>query len=303
MRPWHLLPGQAAAIATQVGAGLRSLRPARDHPRNPEALIDQVRPPPEHLIESFLDWSNGSPARYAGVVPPHLFTRWGFPMMVRLMAQTRYPLTRVLNQGCSLRLNRPLPRGEPLIVSGRIVNIDEDTHRARIHMRLVTGTRSAPDALENDLHSVIVLGPRTGRHPPRDTRTRKMEDIGSWSAARGDGLEFALLTGDFNPIHWFAPAGRMTPFGGCILQGFGSFVRSYEALANDCGAPVEDIDVRFTKPVRLPTSDLAVLRSVRPGRDGRQRLELRGGEGVTHLAGSFVQPGQQPSGDRAGIGF
>ncbi len=290
MRPWRLLAARAPAIGTLVGAGIRSLRPARRNPGSFEPLLEETAAPSDRLVTTFLNWSGADPAHYTGVVPPHLFTQWGFSLMVRLMAQTRYPLARILNQGCSLRVNRPLPRGEALQLSARMVHIDEDAHRARLHMRLVTGTRSTPDALENDLYSVIVLGPKSAGGAAGDTAERRMVEIGTWSAGAGDGLDFALLTGDFNPIHWLLPAARLTPFRACILQGFGSFVRSYERITGHFGAPVDDIDVRFTRPVTLPTESLAVLRSARPGRDGRYRVKLESRTG-THLAGSFTRPG------------
>jgi hypothetical protein len=65
------------------------------------------------------------------------------------------------------------------------------------------------------------------------------------------------LTGDFNPIHWCAPLARRSVFRGMVLHGFGSFVRSYEVLAQQ-GVRFDEIDVRFVKPVALPCTALSV---------------------------------------------
>ena len=53
---------------------------------------------------------------------------------------------------------------------------------------------------------------------------------GQWYATQHDGFKFALLTGDFNPIHWISLAGKLSAFKMKVLHGFGMFVRSYEQL-------------------------------------------------------------------------
>ena len=81
------------------------------------------------------------------------------------------------------------------------------------------------------------------------------------------GRDFAALTGDVNPIHWFAPAARAAGFRGCILHGFRTLARTIEALnrrvfAGDPRA-LASIDVRFMRPLVLPAKRRGLRRARR----------------------------------------
>jgi acyl dehydratase len=70
------------------------------------------------------------------------------------------------------------------------------------------------------------------------------------------GLDFAKLTGDFNPVHWVPRWAKAFGFRNVILHGFGTMARAIEALnrglfAGDVTA-LREIDVRFTRPLVLP---------------------------------------------------
>jgi acyl dehydratase len=70
------------------------------------------------------------------------------------------------------------------------------------------------------------------------------------------GLDFAKLTGDMNPIHWFAPYARAAGFRGCILHGFATLARAVEALNRTLPGRdpmrLSSVDVRFSRPLLLP---------------------------------------------------
>jgi hypothetical protein len=69
-----------------------------------------------------------------------------------------------------------------------------------------------------------------------------------------------------------------------VLHGFGSMVRSYEALEP---GSFHELDVRFLRPVPLPCSMLSV--QVAPAEsadaDGWRALRLAGAGDAVHLAG------------------
>ena len=44
------------------------------------------------------------------------------------------------------------------------------------------------------------------------------------------GLDFAKLTGDFNPVHWVPAYARALGFPNTILHGFGTLARAVEGL-------------------------------------------------------------------------
>jgi acyl dehydratase len=64
-------------------------------------------------------------------------------------------------------------------------------------------------------------------------------------------LYYAGASGDFNPIHIDAEAGRMAGLGGTILQGLCTMAWAVEAAVGYAGDPgrIKKIKVRFTRPV------------------------------------------------------
>jgi acyl dehydratase len=77
--------------------------------------------------------------------------------------------------------------------------------------------------------------------------------LSQWTLRRQDGRVFALLTGDFNPVHWSSPYARAMGFKTTILHGFASMARVYAALEAALGPrKLEVLDLRFTRPVTLP---------------------------------------------------
>jgi hypothetical protein len=76
-----------------------------------------------------------------------------------------------------------------------------------------------------------------------------------WDIPDDAGLDFAKLTGDFNPLHWVGPYAKMAGFPNVILHGFSTMARAYEGLkreAVDADESIEVLDVKFTKPLVLP---------------------------------------------------
>jgi hypothetical protein len=109
--------------------------------------LDTSAPLPRDLIDDYVRYLGGDPRAYRGEVPPHLFPQWCVPALARTLANLPYPLLSVVNGGCRLKVNAPLPDGEPLQVRARLFEVDDDGRRARLHQQVHTGTASAPDAI------------------------------------------------------------------------------------------------------------------------------------------------------------
>lgn len=247
-----------AALGRAVIGGLRAKPNGK--PQSPGPWIEMELPPrPEALVRDYVRNVGGDPAWYRGTLPAHLFSEWGFPLAARAMEQLPYPLTKVINAGCSIQMSRPIPANEPLLVRARIESIDEDERRVLVTQRIVTGTNSAPEATTSDLRVFIPLG-KPGKsnggskekpRVPKDAREIAFLKIGADA-----GLDFAKLTGDINPIHWLLPYAKAAGFRACILHGFGTLARAVEAMNRTrfAGDPtrLRSIDVRFTRPLVLP---------------------------------------------------
>lgn len=252
---------------TALGA-LRGPR-AGATPATPGPWIEtEVRPPSPALVRAFVAFSGGDPASYRGVLPPHLFPQWTLAAASRALEGVPYPLAKIVNAGVTLAIRDGVAAGEPLSVRARLDAIDESPTRVVMTTRIETGTKRVPDALVAELRTYVPLArPSNGGH---DGATRPKErsepprvpdgarELALFRLAADAGLEFAKLTGDFNPIHWIAPYARSAGFRGCILHGFGSFALATSAvvrgvLSGDVGR-LRTIEARFTRPLLLPGS-------------------------------------------------
>lgn len=246
-----------AALAQRIEGGTTAppeppTTPGPEHtavvpPRSPELVRDLVR------------WSGGEPRAYRGTLPPYLFPQWTYPVAMRTLEGLSYPLSRVLNAGCRLEIRRPIPADRKLHVRARLDDVDDDGRRAILNQHVVTGPEDDPEAMAIDYQVLVPLGGGGDGKKKKDDKPRVPREARELSRARLSaraGLEFALLTGDFNPIHWLKPAARASGFPHCILHGFGTLARAVEAMNRGlwAGDPFRlgELEVRFTRPLVLP---------------------------------------------------
>jgi hypothetical protein len=247
------------ALARTAIAGIaRRPRAPTPHALPGPWIEHTVAPRDPSLVRDYVRFSGGDPAWYRGVLPPHLFPQWSFPLAARALAALPYPLLRVMNAGCRIEARAPLPANEPLLVRARIEAVDDDGRRALITQRIVTGTASAPDALVADLRAYVPLAKSNGasEKKKRPSVPNDAHEIAFVRFGADAGLDFAKLTGDVNPIHWLAPYARASGFRSVILHGFATLARAIESLdrarfAGDT-TRLAEIDARFVRPLVLP---------------------------------------------------
>ena len=251
-------PVIAALARTAAAAALQRRNGHSTTPAAPGPWIEAELPPrPEGLVRDYIRHVGGDASAYRGVVPAHLFPQWAFPLVARTLEGISYPIAKVMNAGCRLEINAPLPAGEPLQVRVRLESVDDDGKRAILVQRVITGTRSAPEALACDMRAFVPLARKEpGAKKAAATLPTDLKEIAFLKIGRDAGLDFAKLTGDFNPVHWVAPYARASGFKSCILHGFSTLARALEALnrrvfAGDAGR-LRTVDVRFTGPLVLP---------------------------------------------------
>jgi acyl dehydratase len=233
-----------------------------------------LQPRAPDLVRDYVRHVGGDPGSYRNTIPPHLFPQWGFPLAAKTLRGLPYPMARVLNGGCRLEINSPLPLGEPLDVSARLVDIDDNGRRAVLKSRIVTGTRGDPEALVGLMYAIVPLGggkgngaaggasnPAESARPAKKERARVPQDareLGYWKLPANAGLAFAMLTGDFNPVHWVPPYARASGFRSTILHGFSTMARAIEGLNRGLFAGdttrLRSFDCKFTRPLLLPNT-------------------------------------------------
>lgn len=252
------------ALGTAAISTLRSSigETNRSQPPCPTNWIErEVSAPPAALVREFVLDAGGDPSSYRHELPFHLFPQWGLALASQAVGEAAYPMARVMNAGCAVEVHHPLPAGEPLLVKARLESIDDDGSRAILTQRVVTGTRSAPEAIVANIQAFVPLVAKTtgkkGGSPAPLVPTNARE-IAFMRVKPGAGLDFAILTGDFNPVHWVRPYARAAGFRGTILHGFATFSRTVEALHRRLFSgdvhTLSKIDVRFTRPLLLPAS-------------------------------------------------
>jgi acyl dehydratase len=171
-----------------------------------------------------------------------------------------------MNGGCRLEAHEPLPVDEELQVRAQLVDVDDNGSRAVLQQKVVTSTPSVEEGIVGHLFVVIPLGgssensDKTELEPSekdpqqRDRVPAEAREVDRWSIPDDAGLDFAKLTGDFNPLHWLSPYAKLSGFDNVILHGFSTMARTYETLKNEAfeESDLDVLDVKFTKPLVLP---------------------------------------------------
>lgn len=249
--------GEAALSALKQRFGVAKTSGAAPSLPGPEVRASFPPRSPE-LIRDYVRHVGGDPGAYKKRVPPHLFPQWGFALTGKTLEGLSYPMLKAMNGGCKLVMNAPLPSDEPLEVSARLESVDDDGKRAILEQRIVTSTRSAPEAVVAHLYIFIPLGKpeRVGAKKDRPRVPEDAKELAFWKLRADAGLDFAKLTGDFNPVHWVPAYARAFGFKNTILHGFGTMARAIEGLnrglfAGDVDA-LSEVHVRFTRPLVLP---------------------------------------------------
>lgn len=291
--------GRAAitAFRQQLDARLGRAAPSGMPPIPSQEIRETIPPRPVDLIRDYVRNVGGDAGAYKGIVPPHLFPQWGFPLTARTLEGLPYPLVRVLNGGCRLQMNAPLPSDQPLEVRARLEDVDDNGRRAVIHQRIVTGTIEVPEAVVADLYAIVPLGDPKAKNgnghgpsgPPKRETVRvpeHAEELQRWRIGAQAGLDFAKLTGDFNPVHWVRPYARAFGFRSTILHGFATMARAIEGLQRTMFSgsvhALKVVDVKFTKPLVLPAKVGLYV-------DGDQLFVGDAPGGPAYLAGTFTR--------------
>ena len=226
-------------------------------------IVRELPPRSRSLVKAYVEHVGGDPAAYQDTLPPHLFPQWTFPVAAATLEGLPYPLLKVVNGGCRLEMNRPLPNDEPLRVRARLEEVVIKGSRAVLHQKIITDTPGAKDALVAHLYALVPSGEKrasSGSEKSSRAANRVPEDareIAVWKLPADAGLDFAKLTGDFNPIHWVAPYARASGFKSTILHGFATLARAVEGLNREVcteGKRLHTVDVKFTKPLVLPAT-------------------------------------------------
>ncbi|ASK79733.1 hypothetical protein CF386_11870 [Paraphotobacterium marinum] len=221
-------------------------------------LKKEVRTPSKSLIFHYSNWVSASQNKYKDRIPPHLFCQYALPICIRQIAQTSYNLKTIINQGCKLTVYQDIPCQTKLLLKVKIVEIEQTSKHALIHQVIYVHTKSRKLALKVDIYSKFLLS-RSRSITRNPTKLDDFDTICQWDISEQDGLNFAFLTGDFNPLHWLDPVAKKSIFKGKVLHGFGVFAKIYEQIELFNKTQIKSVDVKFVRPAKIPSQDLQLL--------------------------------------------
>jgi len=238
------------------------------------------------LLDQYVAWTGAPANRYRTEMPAHFCSHWAMPMLAKLGSLAPYNLLSLLNQGLRMQIHTPLNRGESIALRGSLMDVTDDGDKVRIHTRVQASNPKGELAVVIDSYSTVPRAKPAGKSKPAKRDEFEFNTAGHWNAEEEDGLAFAMLTGDFNPIHTIKAVGKRTRFKSCILHGFGQLARTWEVLHN-AGHTVADLDVRWIKPLPLPHAGMQVQTSTTPDSEGYTQLRLASADGILHMVGRF----------------
>jgi len=256
----HVLSQRRVIGALARAVVLGAVRKSRGAPKLPGPEIRITVPAPsDALVSDFVRLVGGDPSSYKRSLPPHLFPHWAFPAILRALEAVPYPAPRIVNGGCTLRAETPIPWGEALTVTARLSDIDDNGRRVIIRVDVKTGTPSAPDALSAEFRALVPLGKGEKGGKGSSDKPRipgNAREIARFDLPKRSGLDFAKATGDFNPIHWAPRYAKAMGFRSVILHGFGSMAFTFEGLTRGLFAGnvarLRTLDANFVRPLVLP---------------------------------------------------
>lgn len=275
-----------------ASGGLRSVLPLPKKTTLDTTPLDlTMKAPSPALLAAYDDWSGMDTTRFGDSLAPHFAAaRMAMGTISRLTARAPYPLLSVLNQGATLRINTPLPRTGPFQLHGELLDASDDGYRARIHSRISIGPKADPQAMIIDSYAAVMIKSRPKGDKPPAPAERDFATIGQWQAGAKEGVTFFKLTGDFNPIHTLPVMAKRTQFKGCIMHGYGCFAQVFETIRHQ-GHDIAEIDVRFIRPLPLPSPLLSIQMTQTKDDKGRYGVRLIDDAGNTYQAGDVLLRG------------
>jgi len=216
-----------------------------------------------------------------------------FPLQLVLLSAPDSPfsLAGMVHVTNSMTLMRPVSVGERLTLSSSYGPPRE--HRRGVLIDMVGEAHVGGELVWRGVSAYLVRGETLPGMLPDDQPdgVRLPSDVeidadAVWRLPANLGRRYASVSGDINPIHTSALGGKAFGFPRAIIQGMWTHARVLAALEPRLPDTYR-MDVRFTKPVLLPSSVRFGAR--RDGDHWTAVVRPRSGE-KTHLVARVTQP-------------
>ena len=224
---------------------------------------------------------------YLPPVYPHVLA---FALQMQLLTDKRFPfpLLGLVHLENRIRVLRPLGGLGPFQVSVQVADLQ--AHEKGATFSLITRLQDQLGLLwEGDSRILCRALRLDGQAAPHtEPAALPVVPLDDWAAPADTGRRYARVAGDYNPIHLSAVSARLFGFPRAIAHGLWNKARSLAALQAHLPPAGYEVQVRFQKPVLLPTH--VALHASEPGTSGQFRL--LGEQDTPHMTGSWQTLGQ-----------
>lgn len=219
---------------------------------------------------------------YLPPVYPHILA---FPLQMQLLTDRRFPfpLLGLVHLENRIRVLRPLGGLGPFQVS--VQATDLQPHDKGATFSVITRLEDQLGLLWQGDNRILCRALRLDGQPqPRaEQEPLPLAPLTDWAAPADTGRRYARVAGDYNPIHLHALTARLFGFPRAIAHGLWNKARSLGALQAHLPQAGYEVQVRFQKPVLLPTH--LALQASEPAASGQFRLI--GEDDTPHMVGSW----------------
>ena len=213
---------------------------------------------------------------------PHILA-FGLQMQLLTDNSFPFPLLGLIHLSNRIRIHRLLGGVSELSIGVHTQNLKP--HPKGATFDVITTVEDALGLLweaESRMlcRGVKLEGETTEHAQPNPTQ---VSEVTRWKAPADIGRRYARVSGDYNPIHLSALSAKLFGFPQAIAHGLWNKAHTLAALSEHLPAANIEIDVAFSKPVRLP-SEVTLLASA-AGSSGE--LLLKGTGDIEHIVGQW----------------
>jgi hypothetical protein len=220
---------------------------------------------------------------------PHILAA-GVHMGMLLHRDFPIRMVGVVHTANEIELFKPLPADARLALDCRLES--GRTKPRGDEFRLVTEALWNNELAWRETVSFLAPAPARNRRPPA-AAPELPALVGEWDVPADTGRRYAWVSGDWNPIHLAALTARPFGFPSAIAHGMWMVARCLGRLMDGAVEPGARLEVRFLKPLLLPSH--VRLHAGPPSETGdREFLLVSSSDGMPHLKGTW-NPGAAPA--------
>jgi len=209
-------------------------------------------------VDDLIAYSHVCRFPVADTLPPTYLHLVAFPLQMSVMSGDRFPLPLLGTVHVENRIEvvRPVDVDEPLDVS--VWAQDLRPHRRGRQVDLVSEVGVRGEVVWRGVSTYLSRGAEHADAGPSDPpSTEQVAAVAGgpvWRLGEGTGRSYAVVSGDWNPIHVHALTARPLGFPTAIAHGMYSYARVLASLGPRLPAAGLTSRVWFRKPVRLPST-------------------------------------------------